>query len=538
LRFPRPKTLLSLTLVGLGLVTLPLLVGVGNAMLKLNDLMNESNLVVRASAEATLENERVSLALSNVRRYALQYVNFRSLNFDTARMADALNLFETWAPSLSQSLRALSLQDHPETVDAEIATITATLAGVRLMLDDTGPTVESIGTELDVMTAAADRIELAMRDHISARLATIEADTREAQRALAWQAAALIPGTLVLVLFFILLVGRPMRQIDRAIRELGKGDYSHPIAVSGPTDLETLGRQLEWLRHRLTESTEEKNKFLRHMSHELKTPLANIREGTELLLDGSVGTLDRQQQEVTGILRENSVRLQRLIENLLTFSAWQAKTATLAISEFELKPLVFSVLSQHRLVISSREIKLRLEVAAIRVRADEGKLRLVLENLISNAIKFTPEKGAIAIRAEMEGSDLVIEVCDSGPGVAPEDAPRIFEAFYQGRRPQGGPVGGTGIGLSVVHECVQAHGGTVRLRRPGPGQGGQRLAGTAATAAGATAAAVSGAAAATPAAAFSAAPAGQGAALGGAHFVVRLPLRRADDRPKLVVANG
>ena len=120
-----------------------------------------------------------------------------------------------------------------------------------------------------------------------------------------------------------------MRQVDRAIRELGEGDFSRPITVSGPNDIETLGRQLEWLRHRLKESTDEKNKFLRHMSHELKTPLANIREGTELLLDGSVGQLDHQQQEVTSILRDNSVKLQKLIENLLTFSAWQTQTASL-----------------------------------------------------------------------------------------------------------------------------------------------------------------------------------------------------------------
>ena len=305
-----------------------------------------------------------------------------------------------------------------------------------------------------------------------------------------------MPGTLILVGFFVLLVGRPMRQIDRAIRELGKGDFGREISVSGPTDIETLGRQLEWLRLRLAESSEEKNKFLRHMSHELKTPLANIREGTELLLDGSVGPLDRQQQEVAGILRENSVKLQRLIENLLTFSAWQAKTALLEITEFELKPLVFATLSQHRLVIANRGIKLELSIAPIGVRADEGKLRLVLENLISNAIKFTPEKGTIGIRAEMEGDELVIEVADSGPGIAAEDKGRIFEAFYQGRRLQGGPVGGTGIGLSVVHECVQAHGGSISVRSDDASR------------------------------------------FGGAHFIVRLPLRRAGDRPQLVVANA
>ncbi|MBN1239668.1 MAG: HAMP domain-containing histidine kinase, partial [Gammaproteobacteria bacterium] len=233
--------------------------------------------------------------------------------------------------------------------------------------------------------------------------------------------------------------------------------------------------------------------FLRHMSHELKTPLANIREGTELLLDGSVGMLDPQQQEVTGILRDNGIKLQKLIENLLNFSAWQTKTASLDISELDLKPLVFSVLSQHRLAISNQKIRLQLNVAPIRISADEGKLRLVLENLVSNAIKFLPTGGTLALSAQMQGAELVIDVADTGPGVLPEDRDRIFEAFYQGRRLQGGPVAGTGIGLSVVAECVQAHGGSVEL--------------------------VSG-------------------EWPGAHFQVRLPLRRASDRPALAVVNG
>jgi len=291
-------------------------------------------------------------------------------------------------------------------------------------------------------------------------------------------------------LFFLLLVGRPMRQVDRAIRELGKGDFSHSIEVTGPNDIQTLGRQLEWLRHRLKESTDEKNKFLRHMSHELKTPLANIREGTDLLLDGSVGPLEHQQKEVTGILRDNGIKLQKLIENLLTFSAWQTKTASLEISDFELKPLVFSVLSQHRLAISNRKLKLDLNVSPIHVRADEGKLRLVLENLLSNSMKFTPDEGMIHVSATMNDSVLIIDVADSGPGIAPEDGERVFEAFYQGRRMQGGPVGGTGIGLSVVFECAQAHGGSVTQIKDSNWP--------------------------------------------GAHFQVHLPLRRDSDRPVLV----
>jgi two-component system sensor histidine kinase GlrK len=124
--------------------------------------------------------------------------------------------------------------------------------------------------------------------YVDTELAVLLETARDAQRVSAWQVAALVPGTIILVLIFTFLVARPISQIDSAIHQLGKSGFSKPIRIKGPTDLERLGRQLDWLRLRLLDLAQEKNKFLRHMSHELKTPLANIREGTELLLDGSV----------------------------------------------------------------------------------------------------------------------------------------------------------------------------------------------------------------------------------------------------------
>jgi two-component system sensor histidine kinase GlrK len=475
---------LSLILVGLGLLTLPLLVGLGNAVIKLGQLARESEAVVSASVTATLQNQRVAGLLTDMERNALQYLLLRN--------RQPLTYYEVDSASLEESLRVLGTLPQTAEIGTEIGHLGKTAAAVlgTLRMPPSDAAQSQVVAAFRRMNASAGTIAAGMRVLVNERLSALQATTRAAQETLAWQAAALLPGTVFLILFFLLLVGRPMRQVDRAIRELGKGDFSHPISVTGPTDIETLGRQLEWLRDRLKESTDEKNKFLRHMSHELKTPLANIREGTELLLDGSVGRLDHQQQEVTSILRDNSLKLQKLIENLLTFSAWQTKTASLELSEFELKPLVFATVSQHRLNISNRKIKLQIEVGPIIVRADEGKLKLVLENLVSNAIKFTPDEGTIRIQAGMNGTHLVIDISDSGPGVAQEDVPRIFEAFYQGRRLQGGPVGGTGIGLSVVYECVQAHGGSVEL-----------IANEAS----------------------------------GAHFQVRLPLRRVTDKPALVV---
>ncbi len=474
-------------LTGLALLTLPLLVGIGNAMLTLDRLTSESEAVVGTAADSTLANQRISRAIANMERNARQYLVLQD--------RELLALYDTAGETLEESLATLAMLPQSAAVAGELDELKSLSFGVRETLSAPAEAIdeERLVADLRQMAVVSGNAAERMRATVNEQLNALEEDANSAQQALLWQAAALIPGTLLLVLFFLILVGRPMRQVDRAIRNLGSGDFANEIAISGPADLETLGRQLEWLRERLKESTEEKNKFLRHMSHELKTPLANIREGTDLLLDGSVGRLERQQEEVTEILRDNGLKLQQLIENLLTFSAWQSNTAAIELSTFELKPVVFAVLSLHRLAIANRKIRLQIEVHPINVTADEGKIKLVLENLISNALKFTPDRGSMLVRAALDEGTLVIEVADSGPGIAADDRPRIFEAFYQGRRLQGGPVGGTGIGLSVVQECVQAHGGTVELVDE--------------------------------------------SGYPGAHFRVELPLRRRTDRLALV-ANG
>jgi two-component system sensor histidine kinase GlrK len=486
----RPRTLLGMVLMSLAFVTVPLLLAVGNGFIRLGQLAAESEVVLNDGATSSLHNERLANLLGSMERNARNYVTIKDVS--PAAAANLLAVYDGDQADFEESVAEIRVLPSDTAIRDQLARLSSISKDLHRILHS-GPTEGPIVQRFSLLSEATRAVADGMRTTTNARLETLQENTRSAQQQLAWMSAALIPGTLVLVGLFLLLVGRPLRQVDRAIRELGEGDFGRPITVSGPHDIETLGRQLEWLRHRLKESTDEKNKFLRHMSHELKTPLANIREGTELLLDGSVGPLDIQQQEVTNILRDNGIKLQKLIENLLTFSAWQTHTAALELSEFELKPMVFTVLSQHRLALANKKIKLQLAISAITVHADEGKLKLMLENLLSNAIKFTPSGGTINVVGGMQGHELVMDVSDDGPGVHPDDGDRIFEAFYQGRRPQGGPVGGTGIGLSVVAECAQAHGGSVQLVRDE-------------------------------------AP--------GAHFRVRLPLRRAADQRLRVVASA
>jgi len=198
------------------------------------------------------------------------------------------------------------------------------------------------------------------------------------------------------------------------------------------------------------------------MSHELKTPLANIREGTELLMDGAVGELGSGQREVTSILQENGIKLQRMIENLLSFSAWQSNSLGLDPSEFRIRPLVKQVLENQQLTLVSQRVRLDVQIEDVDLYADRGKVRLILENLLSNAIKYTPRGGSIHVRARRQSAELVLEVADTGVGIPKPDRAQIFDAFYTGRAP-GGHVKGTGIGLSVVHEFVNVHRGTIEI---------------------------------------------------------------------------
>jgi two-component system sensor histidine kinase GlrK len=458
MKFRRPRSLNGLILVGFGLVGLPLLVAVIWALVNLDRLAEQSERLVFTGVEAAQNNRLLEEHLSSLERVARQYQvlgNEESLQLLQQDLATIDARLAEMAP-LAEQAEATELAASIGTGARRIVT---TLEQSNLNEDDETRAI----AEFALLRQRVSDLTDTTTAFVDTELKNLQASTRRAQRVSAWQVAALVPGTLILVLFFILLVARPIRQLDTAISQLGQSGFSKPIEVKGPTDLERLGRQLEWLRQRLLELAQEKNKFLRHMSHELKTPLANIREGTELLLDGTVGDLDQPQREVTDILRMNGLKLQQLIENLLSFSAWQTKTEVLTLSDFPLRALAISVAKAQRLALKAGHIQLKLEIDDIIVNADRDKIRTVLDNLLSNAVKYTPKGGYITIRAQQTPSSFVLEFGDTGPGIPEDESPRIFEAFFQGRREQGGQVGGTGIGLSVVLECIQAHEGSVEL---------------------------------------------------------------------------
>jgi two-component system sensor histidine kinase GlrK len=458
MKFYRPRSLNGLILVGFGLVAVPLLLAVVWALFNLDRLAEQSETLVTTGVAAAENNRLLVEQVGSLERVARQHQVLGSeatLQLMQQDLSTVRARLLAMAP-LTEQAGATPLADS---IGAAAGRIVNTLAQQDLDAEAARVAI----AEFTPLRQSVTELTRTVTTYVDSELKRLQDNTRKAQQISAWQVAALVPGTIVLVLFFIVLVAKPIRQLDSAISQLGQSGFAKPIEVKGPTDLERLRQQLEWLRVRLLELAQEKNKFLRHMSHELKTPLANIREGTELLLDGTVGDLEQPQREVTDILRMNGLKLQQLIENLLSFSAWQTKSEVLTLSDFPLRQQVVSVAKAQRLALKAAHIQLKLEVEDIIVNADRDKIRTVLDNLLSNAIKFTPRGGFITIRANSTPTSFVLEFGDTGPGIPEEERPRVFEAFFQGRREQGGQVGGTGIGLSVVLECVQAHQGKVEL---------------------------------------------------------------------------
>ena len=282
------------------------------------------------------------------------------------------------------------------------------------------------------------------------------------QRQLFWGFALLIPLTVVAILVFSLRVGRPLRQIDRAISELGSGALFRPIDIRGPVDLAKLGRQLEWLRLRLLDLAQERNRFLRHMSHELKTPLANIREGTELLMDGAVGNLQSGQREVIGHparQRPAPAAHDREPAELQRLADQQRGPRDQRV------PAAAAGQADHREPAARAAVAARAAGRERRRPDGRGGPRQGAADPREPAVQchqVHAAGGTIHMRARAAGNELVLEVGDSGPGIPPEERKHVFEAFYTGKAP-GGHVKGTGIGLSVVLEFVTAHRGQIEI---------------------------------------------------------------------------
>lgn len=323
-----------------------------------------------------------------------------------------------------------------------------------------------------VHTAMAQGVRQALQSRNDALLGKLEDSRLRLTQQVSWAIALAV----VMALTFGIWLTRPLKRLERAIVSLGQNQLDKPIAIEGPADLALVGERLNWLRLRLVELDADKARFLRHISHELKTPLASLREGVSLLEDGVVGDLSAKQREIVQILRVNSGVLQRQIEDLLRFNAAAFEARQLHRQRVDLLPLVEAQVEAQQLQWRARALQVQIDTPTgpdgtpgLQLEVDAEKLGVALANLLSNAIRFSPVGGLIRITLASAPGWVSLQIDDEGSGVAEADCSRIFEPFYRGERQPAGAVRGSGIGLSIVHEYIAAHGGRIQLLPEQPG---------------------------------------------------------------------
>jgi two-component system sensor histidine kinase GlrK len=288
------------------------------------------------------------------------------------------------------------------------------------------------------------------------RNSALQAKVDASRREVTHQVVGVIVLALVLALSFGIWLARPFKRLEGAIRLLGENDLEQSIQITGPADVRRVGLQLEWLRLRLLELDSDKARFLRHVSHELKTPLASLREGVALLQDG-----------VAQILHHNTLVLQNEIEALLRFNAAAFEARQLRRRDTDLLAVLEAQVESQRLQWQARSLRVLVEGSPVSLAIDGDKIASAVGNLLSNAIRFSPKQGTVRLAVSLAPGRVRVDVIDQGPGVALADRPHVFEPFYRGSRQPEDAVRGTGVGLSIVQEYIGAHGGRVELVEDG-----------------------------------------------------------------------
>ena len=228
---------------------------------------------------------------------------------------------------------------------------------------------------------------------------------------------------------------------------------------------QALAARLEIQNQELVELDVLKDDFIASVSHELRTPLTSIRGYLDLVREGEAGELTDDQERFLGIVDRNADRLLRVVGDLLFVAQVGAGKLDLALEDVELGKLVDHATDAARPHADSRELELVSRIEPLpTLRADRARLGQVLDNLVSNAIKFTPTGGRVMVRAFAEDGAVVLEVSDTGLGMSPEEQARLFERFYRTAAASEHAIQGTGLGLTIVKAIVEAHRGSISVQ--------------------------------------------------------------------------
>lgn len=447
-----PRSLRQLVLMAFLLVLLPLLVLAYQAYQSLDHLSTQAADINRTTlADARRSEAMTSVALEMERSYRQYCV------LDDATLA---TLYQHQRKQYTQMLVAHA----PILPDARYY---QTLQGLLNQLTDIKCKNSGPDKEASILLEQFSRLNAEMvqatRDVIFSRGQQLQKDIAERGQFFGWQSLLLFLVSVLLVVLFTRMIIGPVKGIERMINRLGEGrSLGNTALFKGPRELRSLAQRIIWLSERLAWLESQRHEFLRHISHELKTPLASMREGTELLADEVAGPLTQDQQEVVAILDHSSRHLQQLIEQLLDYNRKLADGPG-EPEHVDLAEMVGNVISAHSLPARAKMIRTETELDARICWAEPTLLMRVLDNLYSNAVHYGEESGTIWICSRQVNDRVQIDVANTGAPIPTSEEIMIFEPFFQGSHQRKGAVKGSGLGLSIAQDCIRRMQGDLQL---------------------------------------------------------------------------
>jgi len=270
---------------------------------------------------------------------------------------------------------------------------------------------------------------------------------------------ALLAGALALVMVQILARGMtsPLRAMATAAQLMASGDYSRRVNATSGDEVGELGRAFNVMVEELAETDRIRRDLVANVSHELRTPISGLQAALENLVDG----VAQPDNEMLRIMLTQTERLGRLVSQLLDLSRLESGTVPLNRSSVRLDSLVDACVAEIGLARPDHAVLVDIDPVELAVDADAERLHQVVTNLVGNALSVTPQGESVTVTARRNRNDVVIEVSDRGPGIAPEHAARVFERFYRADTARASGDAGAGLGLAIVKWIVDLHGGTV-----------------------------------------------------------------------------
>ena len=282
------------------------------------------------------------------------------------------------------------------------------------------------------------------------------------QRRLATITIGIGAAALVVLWFSIKMLTRRITQLADGVRTVQRGDYSFRLTLAGDDELTELGREFNNLTERLETTEAQRRRFVSDASHELKTPLASIRLLSDSISQSADMDSETMREFVTDIGSE-AERLQRTTEKLLDLSRRDDGVQS-DVTVVDLQQAVHGTLHLLRPLAAKSDVTLTCLMSdGVTVRASEDDIYHIVFNLVENAIKYNLPGGSVTVRVEARGEQSILSVADTGIGIPEADRPNIFNRFYRVDKARSREHGGSGLGLSIVHDAAALYGGTVTV---------------------------------------------------------------------------